>query len=111
MSMTEYFLAAFATLLTVTTLIVSGLFFFTYGRTHTKLSLYLAINSLGMAFSAATLMLMRWEFGLPCVSPAIMKIRLASGLICGVLATFSSVGLVRMLRWSRNGQPSITAGE
>lgn len=107
MSMTEYSLATFATLLTLTTLVVSGLFFYTYGRTRTKLSLYLAFNSLGMSFSAATIMLMRWEFGLPCMSPAMMKIRLVSVVICGVLATFSSVGLIRLLRWSRSGQPVI----
>lgn len=98
MSVTEFLLAGFATLLTLTSMVSGLVFVYTYGRTGMPLSLYLALSNFGMAFSAATLAMTRWSYGVPCIPPTMVWIRLTGVILCGILATFSSVQILRLLR-------------
>lgn len=98
MTVIEYILAGFATLLTLTSVATGFVFIYTYGRTGTALSLYLALSNFGMACSAATLAMTRWNYGMPCQPPTMIWIRLVGVALCGVLVTYSSVQIVRLLR-------------
>lgn len=100
MTVTEIVLAGFASLLTLTTVVTGFVFIYTYGRTGTPLSLYLALGNFGMACSAATLALTRWSYGIPCVPPTMVRLRLTGVVLCGILVTFSSVQILRLLRHS-----------
>lgn len=98
MTVTEYLLALFATLQTVTAAIIGCVFFYTYGRTSQRLSLYLALDRIGLTVMGLTLMLIRWEYGLPCLPESIARMRLVGVAIGAVLVTFTSVQILRLLR-------------
>lgn len=101
MSMTEYLLAVFATLQTLTAAVIGCVFFYTYGRSDQKLSLYLALDRMGLAVMGLTLMLIRWEYGLPCLPQSIARMRLTGVVIGAVLVSFTSVQIFRLLRLAR----------
>jgi hypothetical protein len=107
MTLIEYLLAGFATLLTVTSMVMAIIFVYFYGRTQTPLALYLALWNLGFAFSAVTQSITRWEHGFPCIPPTSIRIRLAGVVICGLLVTFSSYKTLRLLRPSKAVQPKV----
>lgn len=98
MTVTEYLLAGFASLLTLTSVITGLVFIYTYGRSHQSLSFYLAIQYFGIAFSAVTLAMTRWTYGMPCIPSSMEWIRLTGVVLCGILVTFSSVQILRLLR-------------
>lgn len=102
MTVTEYLLAGFASLLTLTTVVTGFVFVYAYGRTGTSLSLYLALGNFGMACGAATLALTRWSYGIPCIPSNMVWVRLTGVILCGILTTLSSIQIARLLRRTGN---------
>lgn len=102
MTVIEYFLAGFASLLTLTSVATGLVFIYAYGRTGTSLSFYLALWNFGIACSAATLAMTRWNYGMPCTPPTMLWIRLTGVVLCGILVTFSSIQILRLLRRAEN---------